>query len=847
MVNGTLCMVELLDRSLRRSEKYVDVACDGDSVTAPQFRPFDSGPRQLFVRLLHTERLQKRHDNCVVKNFVTFKLNFPMPSEAKSLLLQTPPEKPNHYRYLKEFRVEQCPLFPQHKCTQHRPFLCFNWHFPNQRRRRPVRKRDGTFNYSPDTYCTRYDETSGTCPDGDDCVYLHRTAGDTERRYHLRYFKTCMCVYETDNRGFCTKNGAHCAFAHGELDKRPPVFDIRELQLMQSQQENAEEPVLNGPNQLDKERSMMVDDPKWQDANYVLINYKTEPCKRPPRLCQKGYACPQYHNIRDRRRSPKKHKYRSTPCPNVKHGDEWGEPTACEDGDDCPYCHTRTEQQFHPEIYKSSKCHDVFSNQYCPRGPFCAFAHADQEMSINRNVPSDTNLADILSNALPAMSSTSSSSIPKGDSSSASSSLADFSTDTLTSSPDFHFGGASSNSIGGSNSTSSSSTLIGGSSGTSGNAGNIGPAFRPTSFAKAVSTYSNIAASGNTGSGLSASTNPGSKFFDEKKQFSAEDAQIILNGVANLSANSGIGNAGVAGGVLGPNQTSLFDTLDSLMTYNLDLGTNYSLFPSSSKGTRDELSRDDSPSTDKDKDNESDNFGGGSGDISVSTGGGSKPVSIPSAPGFPYRERFPSGSSPMTSSLNNYNPMGSNMFSKNELDAASEIANNHSLPFFEFSPRQNSTMSPRGSIANASVNGFMGSNHSSITMAPGAASAVGGGNNGSNNGNSNGPHSSLVVNVLGRSDLAYMSVQKLTQLAICYKQQLEAVTKALSSHSKDSAHYSCLNCKNKDRPRTIVLVPCDHQVLCSICAPNVLCCPLCRADIRNRKQVSLPPLKTTEP
>lgn len=72
-------------------------------------------------------------------------------------------------RYLKEFRVEQCPLFPQHKCTQHRPFTCFYWHFPNQRRRRPIlKKRDGLFNYSPDTYCTKYDETNGTCPDGDE-------------------------------------------------------------------------------------------------------------------------------------------------------------------------------------------------------------------------------------------------------------------------------------------------------------------------------------------------------------------------------------------------------------------------------------------------------------------------------------------------------------------------------------------------------------------------------------------------------------------------------------------------------------------------------------------------------
>ena len=32
------------------------------------------------------------------------------------------------------------------------------------------------------------------------CCLLHRTAGDTERRYHLRYYKTGMCVHDTDNR-----------------------------------------------------------------------------------------------------------------------------------------------------------------------------------------------------------------------------------------------------------------------------------------------------------------------------------------------------------------------------------------------------------------------------------------------------------------------------------------------------------------------------------------------------------------------------------------------------------------------------------------------------------------------
>lgn len=48
----------------------------------------------------------------------------------------------------------------------------------------------------------------------------------------------------------------------------------------------------------------------FSDTNYVLANYKTEQCKRPPRLCRQGYACPQYHNSRDKRRSPRKFKYR---------------------------------------------------------------------------------------------------------------------------------------------------------------------------------------------------------------------------------------------------------------------------------------------------------------------------------------------------------------------------------------------------------------------------------------------------------------------------------------------------------------------------------------------------------
>ncbi|OXB81830.1 UNVERIFIED_CONTAM: hypothetical protein H355_015027 [Colinus virginianus] len=122
---------------------------------------------------------------------------------------------------------------------------------------------------------------------------------------------------------------------------------------------------------------ILSEDPRWQDTNFVLAGYKTEQCTKPPRLCRQGYACPHYHNSRDRRRNPRKFKYRSTPCPNVKHADEWGEPSRCESGDSCQYCHSRTEQQFHPEIYKSTKCNDMRQTGYCPRGPFCAFAHGE--------------------------------------------------------------------------------------------------------------------------------------------------------------------------------------------------------------------------------------------------------------------------------------------------------------------------------------------------------------------------------------------------------------------------------------------------------------------------------------
>lgn len=93
------------------------------------------------------------------------------------------------------------------------------------------------------------------------CPCLHRTAGDTERRYHLRYYKTCPCVYETDSKGHCVKNGLHCAFAHGPQDLRKPVYDIREVQAAENGEAQgiAESPLTNS---LESDR-LLNENPVW--------------------------------------------------------------------------------------------------------------------------------------------------------------------------------------------------------------------------------------------------------------------------------------------------------------------------------------------------------------------------------------------------------------------------------------------------------------------------------------------------------------------------------------------------------------------------------------------------------
>ena len=119
------------------------------------------------------------------------------------------------------------------------------------------------------------------------CPLLHRTAGDTERRYHLRYYKTGTCVYETDTRGHCVKNGAHCAFAHGANDIRPPVYDKNEvpgLEILENSSSTTQDSSAQstsstssssaGSVNMDKEKQP-ADDPKWNGQSLGFIAFFT--------------------------------------------------------------------------------------------------------------------------------------------------------------------------------------------------------------------------------------------------------------------------------------------------------------------------------------------------------------------------------------------------------------------------------------------------------------------------------------------------------------------------------------------------------------------------------------------
>ncbi|XP_035703266.1 uncharacterized protein LOC118434277 isoform X1 [Folsomia candida] len=124
---------------------------------------------------------------------------------------------------------------------------------------------------------------------------------------------------------------------------------------------------------------------QWEDPIHLTNYYKTEACKKfaSRSLCDYTH-CPFYHGKKERRRSFDIYSYTSQACEHVKLGEEWKDSTNCPNKDECTKCHTRMEQQFHPEVYKKMQCKDLQTGA-CPRGTFCAFAHNDFEIQGKRS------------------------------------------------------------------------------------------------------------------------------------------------------------------------------------------------------------------------------------------------------------------------------------------------------------------------------------------------------------------------------------------------------------------------------------------------------------------------------
>lgn len=93
-------------------------------------------------------------------------------------------------------------------------------------------------------------------------------------------------------------------------DGRPPVARWGHYASSDDSGLNAMPNVLVEVSCKNKKKRLLILCATFADTNFVLANYKTDQCTKPPRLCRQGYACPHYHNSRDRRRNPRKFKYR---------------------------------------------------------------------------------------------------------------------------------------------------------------------------------------------------------------------------------------------------------------------------------------------------------------------------------------------------------------------------------------------------------------------------------------------------------------------------------------------------------------------------------------------------------
>ncbi|KAH9373838.1 hypothetical protein HPB48_009282 [Haemaphysalis longicornis] len=231
-------------------------------------------------------------------------------------------EKPLHKRYLRDFRVERCPCFADHRCQQHRPYTCFYWHFPNQRRRRLSLSRRAP------------SATAPTC-----------TAPSTT--------KSAASARTATSAPYCTARWATASADTTRATTRPSCAPTR-----WTRKDTAPGTGRTAPSRTASatcaspctaSSSGAAAGRPLNDREFVLAHYKAWPCTRPG--CRLGSSCPYYHGPRDKRRSPTDHKYVAAACPRLDAG--------CPDGERCGFAHSGAELRFHPDVYKTTRCRDL--------------------------------------------------------------------------------------------------------------------------------------------------------------------------------------------------------------------------------------------------------------------------------------------------------------------------------------------------------------------------------------------------------------------------------------------------------------------------------------------------------
>lgn len=110
-------------------------------------------------------------------------------------------------------------------------------------------------------------------------------------------------------------------------------------------------------------------------ANEIKFNFntfKTNPCTNS--LTHNHKHCENYHSFLDKRRNILLYQYSPEKC-------KYYELNSCPLQDQCSFSHNNVERLYHPLKFKTKFCSSIYQEIIdCEYGPFCGFAHSEQEI-----------------------------------------------------------------------------------------------------------------------------------------------------------------------------------------------------------------------------------------------------------------------------------------------------------------------------------------------------------------------------------------------------------------------------------------------------------------------------------